>query len=210
MEHLLILHQALDLSNSFHAAVWVTALVSFFSCRRLDEISILSNTALNPRFHVLASSLVQFSTASDGTQSATFHIPWMKTTHEGGAQIILTTCPDDLVCPLHALFNHCNVINTDRPSGMSFFTYHSGLGVWTHMVKTTFLKFCDSIWKSAAGGWTSLAFLLYWHRMEEIIPLSTSQTYRKSHLDHLISIFEDLRTHHSIPPTFMNDIDSLD
>jgi len=108
------------------------------------------------------------------------------------------------------------------------------------MVKTTFQKFCNSIWKlaglehvlghsfhiggavellltginpdvvAATGGWTSLAFLLYWHHIEEIIPLSTSQAYKKSHLDHLISIFKDFCTRHSIPLTFMNDIDSLD
>ena len=62
----------------------------------------------------------------------------------------------------------------------------------------------------ATGGWTSLAFLLYWRCMEEIIPLSTSRAYKKSHLDHLISIFEDFHSCHGIPHTFMNNIDSLD
>jgi hypothetical protein len=30
---------------------------------------------------------------------------------------------------------------------------------------------------AATGRWTSLAFLLYWHRMEEILPMSTSKAY---------------------------------
>ena len=240
MEHLLVLRRTLDLSISFHAAVWATALVSFFGCRRLGETTIPSSNALDPKLHVLASSPVHFSTTSNGTRSATFRIPWTKTTREEGAQVILTARPDNLVCPVQALFNHCNIVNIDRPSGMSFFTYRSDSGAWTEMVKTTFLGFCDSIWKSAGlnhvlghsfriggavelllagvnpdvvaatGGWTSLAFLLYWRRMEDIIPLSTSRAYKKSHLDHLISIFEDFHLCHAIPHTFMNDIGSLD
>ncbi len=45
---------------------------------------------------------------------------------------------------------------------------------------------------AAIGGWTSLAFLLYWRRMEEILPMSTSRAYRKSHIDDLAKIFEKL------------------
>ena len=81
----------------------------------------------------------------DGTCSAFFFIPWTKMTCEEGAQVILTACPDDLVCPVQALFNHCNVINADCPSGMLFFAYHSDAGVWTDMIKVTFLKFCHSL-----------------------------------------------------------------
>ena len=71
------------------------------------------------------------------------------------------------------------------------------------MTKYQFLDFCTQIWSKAAlvhvlghsfhiggavelplagvppeivaatGGWTLLAFLLYWRRMEEILPMST-------------------------------------
>jgi len=41
---------------------------------------------------------------------------------------------------------------------------------------------------AATGGWTSLAFLLYWRRMEEIIPLCTSRAYNASHLSSLADI----------------------
>lgn len=52
---------------------------------------------------------------------------------------------------------------------------------------------------AATGGWTSLAFLLYWRRMEEILPMSTSKAYRQSHIFDLAEIFEDFRIANSIP-----------
>lgn len=52
---------------------------------------------------------------------------------------------------------------------------------------------------AATGGWTSLAFLLYWRRMDEILPMSTSKAYNKSHFDELASIFERFRINHKIP-----------
>lgn len=52
---------------------------------------------------------------------------------------------------------------------------------------------------AATGGWTSLAFLLYWRRMDEILPMCTSKAYNKSHFDDLASIFEQFRLQHKIP-----------
>lgn len=52
---------------------------------------------------------------------------------------------------------------------------------------------------AATGGWTSLAFLLYWRRMEEILPMSTSKAYNKAHLDALAAIFEQFRINNKIP-----------
>jgi hypothetical protein len=98
-----------------------------------------------------------------------------------------------------------------------------------NLLKHDFLKFVTNIWKSAAlahvlghsfriggavelllagvppevvaatGGWTSLAFLLYWRRMDEILPMSTSKAYKKTHLDELASIFEHFRITNKIP-----------
>ena len=52
---------------------------------------------------------------------------------------------------------------------------------------------------AATGGWTSLAFLLYWRRMEEIIPLSTSSAYNRTHMISLANIFEQFRIQNNIP-----------
>ncbi|KAJ3493925.1 hypothetical protein NLJ89_g10912 [Agrocybe chaxingu] len=52
---------------------------------------------------------------------------------------------------------------------------------------------------AATGGWASLAFLLYWRRMEEILPMSTSRAYSRQHLAALASIFERFRMDNNIP-----------
>jgi hypothetical protein len=40
---------------------------------------------------------------------------------------------------------------------------------------------------AATGGWTSLSFLLYWRRLEDIIPSWTSLAYSHPQLDHVSS-----------------------
>jgi hypothetical protein len=51
---------------------------------------------------------------------------------------------------------------------------------------------------AATGGWTSSAFLLYWRRMEEIIPLSISKAYNSPHISKLSHIFEQFRVAQNI------------
>lgn len=108
------------------------------------------------------------------------------------------------------------------------------------MTKYRFLDFCTDIWSKAAlahvlghsfriggavelllagvppeivaatGGWTSLAFLLYWRRMEEILPMSTSKAYHRSHIDELAKIFEKFRVDNRIPLNFVTSHDPAD
>ena len=61
---------------------------------------------------------------------------------------------------------------------------------------------------AATGGWTSLAFLLYWRRMEEILPMSTSKAYKRSHITELASIFEEFRIAHKISLSLIASSDS--
>jgi hypothetical protein len=56
IEHLLALRHAITLSDHFHAAVWAVALVTFFGCRRLGEITVNSISSFDPSFHVLRSA----------------------------------------------------------------------------------------------------------------------------------------------------------
>lgn len=62
---------------------------------------------------------------------------------------------------------------------------------------------------AATGGWTSLAFLLYWRRMEEILPMSTSKAYRRSHVDDLAKVFEQFRVDHRIPSNLLSVPDNI-
>ena len=55
-EHLLALRRAIQLSNNFHAAIWAVALVTFFGCRRLGEITVGTISSFDPAFHVLRSA----------------------------------------------------------------------------------------------------------------------------------------------------------
>ena len=60
---------------------------------------------------------------------------------------------------------------------------------------------------AATGGWTSLAFLLYWRRMEEILLMSTSKAYNKTQVNHLAVIFEQFRIDHRIPTALITASD---
>ncbi|KIJ96025.1 hypothetical protein K443DRAFT_682572 [Laccaria amethystina LaAM-08-1] len=62
---------------------------------------------------------------------------------------------------------------------------------------------------AATGGWTSLAFLLYWRRMEEVLPMSTSKAYKKAHIDDLATIFEQFRVANKIPSALIDASDGL-
>lgn len=228
--HLHALRQRLDLTLPFHAAIWATALVTFFGCRRLGETTVKNITSFDAIYHVTRTSFVTFRNLPNGSSSASFHIPWTKTTKEAGATVIVTSRDDDL-CPVAALRNHLS-INHDIPSSMSFFAYRDHNNSFSHMLRAQFLKFVTGIWQTAeldrvaghsfriggvvelllagvppevvaaTGGWTSLAFLLYWRRIEEIIPLSTSNAYNRSQFSLLASTFEQFRVRNNItvPP----------
>jgi hypothetical protein len=163
----------------------------------------------------------------DGSSSASFHIPWTKTTKELGASVVLTA-RNDTLCPVAALKNHL-AVNSSSDHSTSLFAYTTASSQPKILLKHEFLKLCNHIWSSAmlahilghsfriggavelllagvppeivaaTGGWTSLAFLLYWRRMEEILPMSTSKAYNKSHIDSLAAIFELFRIQNKIP-----------
>ena len=60
LEHLHILHCGLDLTNPFHAAVWATALTTFFDCRCLGETTVKSLASFDPAFHVTRNTSTSF------------------------------------------------------------------------------------------------------------------------------------------------------
>ena len=180
---------------------------------------------------------VSFNNLRDGSRSACFRIPWTKTTREGASVIV--TARNDQLCPCTALRNHLET-NRDVPGTSSLFAYTTADGHWEHMIKHKFMSFCADVWSAAAlahvlghsfriggavelllagvppeivaatGGWTSLAFLLYWRRMEEILPMSTSKAYQRSHLVALATIFEKFRVDNHIPMNFTVSHDSFE
>lgn len=118
LEHLPKLRANLDITIPFHAAVWATALTSFFGCRRLGETTVKSLGGFSPLFHVAHATLVSFRQLPNGSTSASVRITWTKTTKHEGAAIIFTSRDDDL-CPVTALRNHL-IVNQNAPSSCPF------------------------------------------------------------------------------------------
>ena len=179
-----------------------------------------------------------FRVLRDGTHSANFDIPWTKTTKELGATIILMARHDgDPLCPVTALKNHLET-NSSIPASSALFAYNTSSGEPKNLLKNEFLSFVTKIWSSAmlahvlghsfrigsavelllagvppeivaaTGGWTSLAFLLYWHRMDKILPMSTSKAYTQAHLHRLTAIFEEFHIAHKIPSALLDKFTS--
>ncbi|KAJ3913316.1 hypothetical protein F5877DRAFT_83931 [Lentinula edodes] len=232
IEHMKALHKSLDFSIPFHCAVWALACTAFFACRRLGKLTIPSQHAFNPRFHVARNS--KAITFSSTPTSIHFRIPWTKTTKEEGALVVATSPLGDnmdFMCPSKALQKHLSINTT--PEEFSLFSYFDEKGAPQHMVKKTFLDFCFDIWNRAAlqavlghsfriggavwlllvgvppeivaatGGWTSLAFLLYWRRLENILPDHIAKAYSKSQWNVLCDKVDSYRKNNKIPKKFI-------
>lgn len=237
LNHLRVLHQALDLTLPFHAAVWGVALATFWGCRRLGELTVLNLSSIDPTFNVTHSPGPILRTLTDGTRSIDVHVPWTKTTKECGADMILTARSNDL-CPCVAILNHF-LVNNNIPPDQPLFSYKLPHDRYRPLTKQDFLSFVNKIWSDAGllhvyghsfriggavelllagvppeivaaiGGWTSLAFLLYWRRLRELLPMSTVQAYKQNEMDRLSKIFDDFHVRAKIPKPFLDSFDDI-
>lgn len=187
----------------------------------MGELTVPNLSPPDPKFIVLQSSNPTLRTLCDGTCSLDFHIPWTKTTKERGADVVLTA-RSDFLCPCAAVITHF-LINNNIPVDQPLFSYALPHGGYRPLTKQDFLSFVNKIWSdaglariyghsfriggavelllagvppevvAATGGWTSLAFLLYWCRLQEILPMSTAHAYRQADIDRLSKIFEEFR-----------------
>lgn len=58
---------------------------------------------------------------------------------------------------------------------------------------------------AATGGWTSLAFLLYWRKVDTIIPLHTSKAYDSGSLATARNSIDDFRHRQGISEDMLSD-----
>ncbi len=225
LEHLFALQNGLRLSNSFDAAVWAVALCAFWGCCRLGELTIPSRNAFDKHLHVAKSVNISFRRHLGGASSAQFHIPWAKMERHEGADLIFTSRED--LCPVTALQAHLK-INKDVPGDAPLFAYKTA-DAWAPMVKDWFLKRCRAIWEplnlefihghsfrpggatelllagvppetvAKQGHWKSLAFLIYWRKLEDLIPSMITKSYDPSHIADLKNSFEQFRVRHKLP-----------
>ncbi|KIY46264.1 hypothetical protein FISHEDRAFT_24441, partial [Fistulina hepatica ATCC 64428] len=232
--HLRTLRQSLDVTTPLDACIWAVAVTAFFGCRRLGELLPISPGRYSPDTVVPRGSTFRENATLEGVfTSFVLHLPWTKTTHELGFDLIVTARPQDpSTCPLRAVRTRL-VVSADLPASAPFFSFSScsAPSGYHILTKTAFLTQCTAIWSqhsldhvlghsfriggavelllagvppevvAATGGWTSLAFLAYWRRMEDILPMSTSRAYSASSISRLSSIFETFRsTHHLHDP----------
>lgn len=160
-------------------------------------------------------------------RSISFSIPWTKTTREEGADIIITG-RDGPLDPIAAFDNH-RIINKDLPSHFPFFAFfHQGSAriltkqafitrvrdIWSSHPELDFvhghsfrpggatellLSGVPPETVAKLGRWKSLSFLLYWRKLQELIPSMINSSYDDSRLRSVELEFERFRISNHIP-----------
>ena len=140
----------------------------------------------------------------------------------------------DGICPVKALKAHLVTNASKIPSEFPLFSY-SVDGKAYMIPKKDFLDRCHSIWSTASlhhilghsfriggavllllagvppevvaatGGWTSLAFLLYWRRISEILPSSTSKAYSSRIVTDISSTMNSFRSQQGISQSLIDN-----
>ena len=147
-------------------------------------------------------------------------IPWTKTTREMGA---ILNVMDTAALPFSELFQKHLQINDGAPKSGHLFAYKDQDGIFVPLTKSAFLNRCYEIWRennlllpaghsfriggatewllagvppetvAKIGRWTSLAFLLYWRRVSEVISRSVSASYDSLRLSKISDAFTNFR-----------------
>ncbi|KAJ7049397.1 hypothetical protein C8F01DRAFT_1265473 [Mycena amicta] len=206
LSHLRALRVALDLTSPLGAAVWAAALAAFWGCRRLGELLIRSTSKFSQLRDTCRSTPISRKTV-EGRSFYSIQLIWTKTTQLRGGECYLTATspPDADLCPVWAITNHLE-INHSPPAHTPLFAFRT-TGGWRHLTKQNFLNMTSPIFKSAGleqvlghsyriggsvellkagiapeiimklGGWSSLCFLIYWRRLEQILPAAITRAW---------------------------------
>ncbi|KAG1734051.1 uncharacterized protein EDB91DRAFT_1299200 [Suillus paluster] len=155
--------------------------------------------------HITHSTSIRHRSLPNQVPFIVFHLPWMKTTHGDGADIVASKI-DNLTNPVSAL-NHHLAANSNVPPDAPLFAYETAGRSWASMTRPWFLARCNQIWKGAGlleltghcfriggaselllrgippdvvvmqGRWKSRAFLDYWRKIESILPLFVTSLF---------------------------------
>lgn len=204
IEHLRALHLSLDCALPRDAAIWAAATIAFWGCRRLGELLILSITKFSSEHDTTRSTRISRSSVN-GHRVISFHLSWTKTTGIIGSECILTKTFDNL-CPIKAFETHLR-INHSPPDSTPLFSFRTNNNAWSPLLKSHFLSFTSTIYKLQGlenvfghsyriggslkllldgvapeiimklGGWTSLCFLIYWRRLEQVLPIAITRAW---------------------------------
>ncbi|KAJ7241966.1 hypothetical protein C8J57DRAFT_1438703 [Mycena rebaudengoi] len=204
--HLRALRDRLDLSSPSGVAHWAAALSAFWGCRRLGEMLPRSVAKFSTLRDTCRSTRVS-RTRTNGRTVLSIHLCWTKTTATAGGECLLTEVlgPDSDLCPVRAWDKHVR-INHSPPPDIPLFAFRTAAG-WRHLLKAPFLEFTAAVFLAARlelvfghsyriggslellsagvapevimklGGWSSLCFLIYWRRLEKILPLAITRAW---------------------------------
>jgi hypothetical protein len=133
-----------------------------------------------------------------------------------------------------ALNGHLS-INSNVHINAPLFAFQTPGHGWSMMLKHQFMDECRQIWSQEGlqlvdghsfriggsvelllagvlpevvamlGGWTSLAFLLYWRHIKEILPMNISKAYKKKRIEELAADFEQFHIRNHIPSNISVD-----
>nr|GAT53462.1 predicted protein [Mycena chlorophos] len=207
LEHLRVLHRALDVSSPHGAAVWAVALTAFWGCRRLGELLIRSDAKFSPQRNTTRDAPITHHHAGY-LRVTSIQLVWTKTTQLAGGQCVLTEIPppDADLGPVRAFAEHLR-INHSPPPNTPLFAYRDST-TWTSLTKQSFLDLTSHLFSAAhlervyghsyriggsvellkagvapeivmkLGGWSSLCFLVYWRRLEQILPAAITRAWQ--------------------------------
>jgi hypothetical protein len=234
IEHLFVLLCVLDLSKPFDAAIWALATAAFWGCRRLGELTIPAPADFDPKYHITRDAPPKHIRTNGVSHATALHLPWTKSAHERGGTLTMTSRTDNL-CPEKAYDNHMKV-NANVPGWAALFSFDTGNGQWAPITKDWCMRRCTEIWTNAKlnlvhghsyriggstelllagvpcevvaalGEWTSLAFLLYWRKIEHIVPMNVGKAYDKGKLAEVAKAFEAFRVANHITLVNPDDI----
>ncbi|KAG1867443.1 DNA breaking-rejoining enzyme [Suillus tomentosus] len=218
LDHIHALFCRLDLSNAFDMSMFAVTCVTFWCCCRLGELVIDSVSSFDPVRHVSRSTKIRHHALQNQIPFIVFHIPWTKTTHGDGTNIVASKI-DDLTNPVTALNHHLSA-NSAIPPTAPFFTYETARGGWMPMTRPWFLAHCNWIWRDAwllelmghcfriggaselllrgipldvvamQGHWKSRAFLDYWCKIESILPLFVTSSFMDARISLIHSLMD--------------------
>jgi hypothetical protein len=206
--HLHALVKHLSSAIPMDAAILATACVSFWGVCRLGELIPPGEALFDPQVHVTNDVEIHAGMTPNGIAHLHFHIPKTKADPEG-ADLHLTAI-DDPSNPVNMLENHLHV-NADVPAGAPLFAFLTPSG-WSAITKAKLLTRCNEVWLAEGlpvlpghafriggatelllrgtppdvvmvqGHWKSKAFIDYWRRIDEILPLFISNSFTEARI----------------------------
>ncbi len=135
-DHLHALRSKLNLNLPRDAAFWAIAVIAFWGCRRLGELTMKSSRVFNLTQNVSRATSISYSIVNR-RRVISFHLPWTKTTGINGGNCIITETGDDL-CPIWAFNNHLiiNALpNHINPNSIALFAYRLNIDSFHPPVK---------------------------------------------------------------------------